>query len=141
MIKRFLILALLTILYSCGLGIDKKQLERDAETIAFHRCQLHGISNKLERVTIHAKQVDDSLKLSNLNDTIKRRLVFYKAKRRDDIDYSAEIKRAYLKNNEEEEVEFKKDKYSSELAWKKLNVRAEELLKKKIENKECDLSE
>ena len=98
--KGILTLALIAIFCSCGLGIDKKQLERDAETLAFHRCQLHAINNKIERVTKHAQQVEDSLKLPNLDEPTKRHLIFYKFKRRDDKDYSPEIKKAYLKNNE-----------------------------------------
>ncbi len=127
----FLTFAIITVLSSCGLGIDQKELDKDAETLASDRCQTHWINTKIDRVTKHFAQIQDSLKLTSLDEPTKRRLIFYKFKRRDEIDYFKEQQKAYVNNNAEQEAEFKKGKYSSAVAWRKLNEKAEELLKKK----------
>ena len=131
MISRLLTLAFLTALTSCSFGIDKKELEKDAEMLANDKCQTIWVTTKLDRVTKHLAIIEDSLKISNLDERTVRRLTFFKFKRRDEIDYYTQQKQAYTNNNAEEEKKLRGDKYAHAAAWKRLNEMTEEILKKK----------
>lgn len=127
---RLIILLCLGLSLSCNTGTPIN-MQNDAENIAFDKCNELVVNKRLENLNKKLVIIQDSLKINNLSDGDAKRLEFLRRQTSNKLEYYTEQKKAYVKLDKEETANYRKTKYAKDEDWKKLNEKADEILKTK----------
>jgi hypothetical protein len=127
---KLLILLFSVFILSCN-SSEPLNIKNDAEQIAFDKCNELVVNKRLENLNKKLVVIQDSLKITNLSVGDSKRLEFLRRQTINKLEYYGEQKKAYTNQDKEETAKYRKTKYAREEDWKKLNEKAEEILKTK----------